>query len=898
MDNALSGYQIDDLFIDLRNRRLWRNGREIRLNSKYFDVLVFLVSHNNQLVSRDQLFEQIWPDVIVTDTALNQSIKDIRKAIGDNAKNPRYIKTVPKHGFMFIQEPVGVRNGSEPAPEEKDVHRRPYKFLDYFREEDCDLFFGRETEIKLVTSKIVGADSFIIYGRSGAGKSSFIHAGLTPALKAKGYCVTILRNYPEHLREVFAPSDSESDVSSSLLPAHTEPDSRQTQVFIFDQFEEFFMSIPASDRQNYVVLIQNFIKKHRHIFIPVFVVREDVFAELSVFKAAVPDVFHHEFRLERLDRDRARDAIIKPAWRVNCRIEASLVESILDDLSENDKIDPPQLQIVCDALYDKNPGDPAMTMEAYRELGGASGILQYYLQRVLEHYSAREIPIIKNILLSLVSDSEQRLVLPVEEIERRIQLFPQGAVNFSKLITELAHARIIRFRRRDGGTWVELTHDFLIPEILRWQEPELIEIRRVRSLLNRSVENYHAHRLYIDQEVLDLLLSIGDKLPLSSDDRSLIVKSLLQRENEVPQWLLRQNPEMLAILKESLGDEKSGVRIAALRSLRPLQDEELDRLVCRIAVNDPDMAVRKTASIILGRKIYPETHRWLSEDQTFSGAGLLKKAFTLAFIRDYDRELIKLRLLSLPMILTVMLSLMWIRIRRQKAEVWRKAVAGAAGAGVSGLLMGLTLGIILISFRESTGYEAFTLITVLSSLGVLSGSVAGFGVSLGMAASHAISFRHSPFWGIAGAVAGGFIIGGLAHILGVDILRAIFGQNLNQIAGAYEGAVIGLGLSAGYYLGLSHKNKRLAILLAALGSMMAAVLLTIVQGNLFSASLDAVAHSFSQSQIDLQPLAGMFGESHFGRISRLILGAVEGTLFGGFLATGLLWSEKSIQNSA
>jgi len=65
------------------------------LNSKYFDVLLLLVSRPNQLITRQELFEQIWNDVIVTDWALSQCIKDIRKALGDEATAPRYLKTIP-----------------------------------------------------------------------------------------------------------------------------------------------------------------------------------------------------------------------------------------------------------------------------------------------------------------------------------------------------------------------------------------------------------------------------------------------------------------------------------------------------------------------------------------------------------------------------------------------------------------------------------------------------------------------------------------------------------------------------------------------------------------------------------------------------------------------------------
>jgi hypothetical protein len=166
--------------------------------------------------------------------------------------------------------------------------------------------------------------------------------------------------------------------------------------------------------------------------------------------------------------------------------------------------------------------------------------------------------------------------------------------------------------------------------------------------------------------------------------------------------------------------------------------------------------------------------------------------------------------------------------------------------------------------------------------------LAGLGISLGMSSIQAIGYRHSPYWPILGATLGGMLIGGLAHLIGVDTFLALFGQRLQGVAGAYEGSVIGLGLSIGRYMALSRRNNSgwVTHLLPAFGAMLAAVLLTLIQGNLFSASIETIAQSFAQSQIRLETLSGFFGETHFGQVSRMILGAIEGFLFGGLLSLG------------
>src|SRR6266481_4198813 len=102
VSTSASSYRFDDFHLDAGNRHLSHNGESVALNSKYFDVLLLLVSRSGQLVEKQQIFEEVWDGVFVTDAALTQCIKDIRKQLGDDASSPRYIKTVPKHGYIFI----------------------------------------------------------------------------------------------------------------------------------------------------------------------------------------------------------------------------------------------------------------------------------------------------------------------------------------------------------------------------------------------------------------------------------------------------------------------------------------------------------------------------------------------------------------------------------------------------------------------------------------------------------------------------------------------------------------------------------------------------------------------------------------------------------------------------
>ncbi len=81
---------------------LTRNGREQPLIPRYFDLLVFLVERRGDAVHRRDIFDRIWSDVVVSDSALSQAIRTIRRVLGDDSREPRFVRTVSRHGYQFV----------------------------------------------------------------------------------------------------------------------------------------------------------------------------------------------------------------------------------------------------------------------------------------------------------------------------------------------------------------------------------------------------------------------------------------------------------------------------------------------------------------------------------------------------------------------------------------------------------------------------------------------------------------------------------------------------------------------------------------------------------------------------------------------------------------------------
>ena len=95
-------YRFGDFILSPRRRTLFRQGLEQPLIPRYFDLLVFLVERRYEAVHRRDIFDGVWNDVVVSDSALSQAIRTIRRTLGDDSREPRFIRTVSRHGYRFV----------------------------------------------------------------------------------------------------------------------------------------------------------------------------------------------------------------------------------------------------------------------------------------------------------------------------------------------------------------------------------------------------------------------------------------------------------------------------------------------------------------------------------------------------------------------------------------------------------------------------------------------------------------------------------------------------------------------------------------------------------------------------------------------------------------------------
>lgn len=93
--------RVGDVSFDSDARQLLRGGQEIHLSPKAFDLLSMLIAARPRVLTKNELHQGLWPDTFVSDTNLASLIAEIRDALDDNARQPRFVRTAPRVGYAF-----------------------------------------------------------------------------------------------------------------------------------------------------------------------------------------------------------------------------------------------------------------------------------------------------------------------------------------------------------------------------------------------------------------------------------------------------------------------------------------------------------------------------------------------------------------------------------------------------------------------------------------------------------------------------------------------------------------------------------------------------------------------------------------------------------------------------
>src|SRR5262249_55975334 len=111
-------FTFGDYVLDTQRYELHHAGALVKLRRKVFQVLVYLLAHRDRVVSKQELFEHLWPDQFVGDEALKSCMKTLRQALRERGRTPRFVRTLHGQGYRFVAhvEEQGHRSGDVTAP--------------------------------------------------------------------------------------------------------------------------------------------------------------------------------------------------------------------------------------------------------------------------------------------------------------------------------------------------------------------------------------------------------------------------------------------------------------------------------------------------------------------------------------------------------------------------------------------------------------------------------------------------------------------------------------------------------------------------------------------------------------------------------------------------------------
>src|SRR5688572_26331862 len=106
-------YRFGEFTIDADQRVLLRHGKPLLLAPKVLETLLTLVQNGGRIIEKEELMKRLWPDTFVEESNLTYCIVQLRKILGDEARHPSYIETIPKRGYRFMLEVEEVSSATE-----------------------------------------------------------------------------------------------------------------------------------------------------------------------------------------------------------------------------------------------------------------------------------------------------------------------------------------------------------------------------------------------------------------------------------------------------------------------------------------------------------------------------------------------------------------------------------------------------------------------------------------------------------------------------------------------------------------------------------------------------------------------------------------------------------------
>jgi len=407
------------------------------------------------------------------------------------------------------------------------VRDSPYQGLVPYSEADADRFFGRDSEREIIISNLMARRLTLLYGESGVGKSSVLHAGVVHHLQLRARrdlaergaarAVPIVfsswRDDPiaalaGALREQgkeFVPGGGDLDLPRSAKLDELVDDASKALhakiLLILDQFEEYFVYHESEDGEGTLATDLPRLLSRPEVRANVLIaIREDALAKLDRFKGRIPHLMTNRLHIHHLDRDAARAAIEKPVDYYNeihgtaISLEPELRETVLDQVEAGKvvlapggagivdggessgngrgRVETPYLQLVMERLWDEEmaTGSSELRLGTLTRLGGADRIVRTHLDEAMSKLPATQRDRAADLFRFLVTPGGTKIALTARDLADYTGHSPD---ELQPILDHLRETRIVRPESgpdgRPDSTRYEIFHDVLAAAVLDWR---------------------------------------------------------------------------------------------------------------------------------------------------------------------------------------------------------------------------------------------------------------------------------------------------------------------------------------------------------------------------------------------------------------------------------------------
>jgi WD40 repeat protein/DNA-binding winged helix-turn-helix (wHTH) protein len=483
-----------DFELDQERRQLLRSGQPVPLEPKAYELLSLLVERRPRALSRAQIRDVIWPQTFASESTLAVVVNGIRQALGDDARHPRFIRTVHGFGYAFCGEAREAGAGRVGASEA--VVERPYPGLMAFTEADAEHFFGREAEVEALWEKVRQQKLLAVIGPSGVGKTSFLRAGVIPgrppawgvayvtpgASPALAFARALI---PDLAGDAVAIGEllqgvqelnltGESDRALSAVRGWRKKSGEA--LVVVDQFEELY-ALNAPEVQARFTSFLGRLAEEADVHV-LLSLRDDFLFRCSE-QGCLRPVFHDLTPLTPPPAEALRRALVEPAKREGYRFEDdALVDEMVDSV-EGVKGALPLLAFAVSRLWEERDRErKLLTREAYERIGGVAGALAQHAEATLSRLGREREGMVREIFRNLVTAQGTRAAADRAEL---LSVFAEEQGDAEVVLDALVDARLLTEYEpadTDGGEAtaghrrIEIVHESLLthwPRLLRWR---------------------------------------------------------------------------------------------------------------------------------------------------------------------------------------------------------------------------------------------------------------------------------------------------------------------------------------------------------------------------------------------------------------------------------------------